>query len=67
MDVVGDLERLSTMLLTPLDAGDVVDEMVALMTKLLKEKHRVLLPKSVSSSRGFLVPSSCQVSCTQRS
>ena len=33
----------------------------------VEEKHRVLLPKSVSSSRGFLVPSSCQVSCTQRS
>ena len=40
MDVVGDLERLSTMLLTPLDAGDVVDEMVPLMTKLLKRKHK---------------------------
>ena len=54
------------MLLTPLDAGDVVDEVVPLMTMLLKENTRVLLPKSVSSSRGFLVPSSCQVSCTQR-
>ena len=28
----------------------------------VEEKHRVLLPKSVSSSRGFLVPSSGQVS-----
>ena len=28
------------MLLTPLDAGDVVDEVVPLMAKLLKKKHK---------------------------
>ena len=31
---------LWTMLLTPLDAGDVVDEVVPLMAKLLKKKHK---------------------------